>query len=146
MRFPARFAPFVTTLLLLPSAVGCSSPRPADAAAVRVPVRLKDFRVDVGRAVVGQGRVRFEVVNRGPTTHELDVVRTDLPENELPLDADRLTVVANDARLVHLGEAEGLDIDDHRTLTVDLAPGHYVLYCNMEGHYLARMHTSLEVR
>jgi uncharacterized cupredoxin-like copper-binding protein len=27
-----------------------------------------------------------------------------------------------------------------------LAPGHYVLFCNLEGHYLGGMNVSLEVR
>ena len=144
MRVRARIAPFVT-MLLFGGALGCTSPRPADTAA-RVRVRLRDFRIHIAQQVVGKGHVRFEVVNTGPTTHELNVVRTDLPEDGLPLDADGLTVVSKDARLVHLGEAEGLDIDDRRTLRLDLAPGHYVLYCNMEGHYLGRMHAPLEVR
>jgi uncharacterized cupredoxin-like copper-binding protein len=28
---------------------------------------------------------------------------------------------------------------------VRLPPGHYVLYCNMEGHYLAGMHAEVTV-
>ena len=31
-------------------------------------------------------------------------------------------------------------------LDVRLKPGRYVLFCNMEGHYMAGMHTVLVVR
>jgi uncharacterized cupredoxin-like copper-binding protein len=45
-----------------------------------------------------------------------------------------------------LDEAEGLDIGDRRTLALRLAAGNYVLYCNMEGHYLGGMHAAFTVR
>ena len=83
-----------------------------------------DEALDFAFAPIGAGPYKFK-----------NVVQTDLSSE-----------VKEDARLVHLGEAEGLDIDDRRTLRLDLAPGHYVLYCNMEGHYLGRMHAPLEVR
>ena len=36
----------------------------------------------------------------------------------------------------------------HRTedLTLDLKPGRYVLWCNLEGHYLGGMHETFDVR
>ena len=33
-----------------------------------------------------------------------------------------------------------------RLLGLGLTPGNYVLYCNLEGHYLGGMHASLAVR
>ena len=42
-------------------------------------------------------------------------------------------------------EDSELDIGVSRALVVDLPPGHYVLYCNLEGHYLGGMHASLVV-
>ena len=27
-----------------------------------------------------------------------------------------------------------------KTITIDLKPGHYVLFCNLPGHYAAGMH------
>ena len=46
----------------------------------------------------------------------------------------------------HLDELEGLDIGDRGTLRVHLTAGHYVLYCNMDGHYQAGMSTEFTVR
>jgi len=112
-----------------------------------VNVRLDDFHVrrDVA-AVVPAGTVSFLILNQGPTTHQLHVVRTDRAPDKLPLQRDGLTVNEDAPGLDHLGEAQGLDIDDRRTLVLRLAPGHYVMYCNLEGHYLGGMYAALTVR
>ena len=103
---------------------------------IPVNVRLEDFKVQQDAAVVPAGTVSFRIRNQGPTTHELIVVRTDRPPDKLPLQDDGLTV----------DEANGLDIDDRQTLDLRLAPGHYVMYCNLEGHYLGGMHAAFTVR
>ena len=92
------------------------------------------------------GLVRFRLGNNGPSTHEFVVVRTDRASDKLPLQRDGLTVDEEGPGVEHVDEAEGLDIADHRTLTLSLAPGHYVLFCNMEGHYLGGMHAAFAVR
>jgi uncharacterized cupredoxin-like copper-binding protein len=111
-----------------------------------VNVLLEDFRVRQGAAVVAPGTVSFRILNQGPTTHQLIVVRTDLDPDKLPLQRDGLTVNEDAPGIDLLDEVGGLDIDDRQTLVLELAPGHYVLYCNLEGHYLGGMHASLTVR
>jgi uncharacterized cupredoxin-like copper-binding protein len=106
---------------------------------------LEDFKVRQDAAVVPAGTVRFRILNQGPTTHELIVVRTDRAPDKLPLQRDGLTVNEEAPGIDLLDEAEGLDIDDHKTLVLDLAAGHYVMYCNLEGHYLGGMHAALTV-
>jgi hypothetical protein len=110
-----------------------------------VNVVLEDFHVRRDVAVVPTGTVRFRILNQGPTTHELNVIRTARAPDKLPLQPDGLTVNEDAPGLDHIDEAEGLDIGDRRTMTLDLAPGHYVLYCNMEGHYLGGMHAAFTV-
>jgi uncharacterized cupredoxin-like copper-binding protein len=110
-----------------------------------VNVLLEDFHVRQDAAVVAAGTVRFRILNQGPSTHELTIVRTSLAPDKLPLQRDGLTVNEDAPGLDHLDEAEGLDIGDRRTLVLRLAPGHYVLYCNMEGHYLGGMHAAFTV-
>jgi uncharacterized cupredoxin-like copper-binding protein len=95
---------------------------------------------------VPSGTVSFRILNQGPTTHQLIVVRTDLDPDKLPLQRDGLTVNEDAPGIDLLDEVGGLDIDDRQTLVLELAPGHYVLYCNLEGHYLGGMHASLTVR
>ena len=109
-------------------------------------VLLEDFKVREDAAVVPAGTVRFRIFNQGPTTHELSVIRTDRAPDKLPLQRDGLTVNEDAPGLDHLDEAEGLDIGDRRTLVLHLPAGNYVLYCNMEGHYLGGMHAAFTVR
>jgi uncharacterized cupredoxin-like copper-binding protein len=111
-----------------------------------VHLRLEDFKIGEDVAVVPAGTVSFRILNEGPTTHEVNVVRTDHAPGKLPLQSDGLTVNEDARGMEFLDDAEGLDIDDRETLTLDLAPGHYVLYCNLEGHYLGGMYAALTVR
>jgi uncharacterized cupredoxin-like copper-binding protein len=111
-----------------------------------VDVLLEDFKVRRDAAVVPAGTVSFRIVNEGPTTHEVIVVRTDRAPGKLPLQSDGLTVDEEGEGIDFLDEVEGLDIDDRETLDLNLAPGHYVLYCNLEGHYLGGMYAALTVR
>jgi uncharacterized cupredoxin-like copper-binding protein len=109
-------------------------------------VRLEDFKVRPDAAVVPAGTVSFRILNQGPTSHELIVVRTDRAPGKLPLQRDGLTVNEDAPGIEFLDEVGGLDIDDRQTLVLRLAPGHYVLYCNFEGHYLGGMYAALTVR
>jgi uncharacterized cupredoxin-like copper-binding protein len=111
-----------------------------------VDVLLEDFKVRQDPAVVPAGTVSFRIRNQGPTTHEVIVVRTDRAPDKLPLQRDGLTVNEDAPGIDLLDEVEGLDIDDRQTLVLDLAAGNYVLYCNLEGHYLGGMHEALTVR
>jgi uncharacterized cupredoxin-like copper-binding protein len=51
---------------------------------------------------------------------------------------------AIDRRLA--GQIPGAAPDSHRVLRLRLAPGRYVLFCNMAGHYLGGMQAQLVVR
>ena len=109
-------------------------------------VLLEDFKVRQDAAVVPAGTVSFRILNQGPTRHEFIVVRTDRAPEKLPLQRDGLTVNEDAPGIDLLDEVDGLDIDDRQTLVLDLAAGNYVLYCNLEGHYLGGMYAALTVR
>jgi uncharacterized cupredoxin-like copper-binding protein len=111
-----------------------------------VNVALGDFHLRRDVAVVPAGTVRFRILNEGPTTHEVSVIRTDRAPDKLPLQRDGLTINEDAPGMDFINEAEGIDIGDRRTLVLHLTPGNYVLYCNMEGHYLGGMHAALTVR
>ena len=111
-----------------------------------VNVLLEDFKVRRDAAIVPAGTVSLSIRNQGPTTHELIVVRTDRAPDKLPLQDDGLTVDEEAPGINLLDEAEGLDIDDRQTMVLDLAAGNYVMYCNLEGHYLGGMHAELTAR
>ena len=111
-----------------------------------VNVLLEDFKVEQDAAVVPAGAVSFRIRNQGPTSHEYIVVRTDRAPDKLPLQRDGLTVNEEGPGIDLIDEAQALDIADREILTLDLAPGPYVMYCNFEGHYLGGMHAALTVR
>ena len=111
-----------------------------------VNVLLKDFEVLPDAAVVPAGTVSLRIRNQGPTSHEFIVVRTEIAPDKLTLQDDGLTVDEEADGIELLDEAGGLDIDDRQTLVLDLAAGNYVMYCNLEGHYLGGMHAELTAR
>jgi uncharacterized cupredoxin-like copper-binding protein len=132
----------IASLMVVSACTGQSS-RPAGTV---VAVTISDFRFALSRVVLPGGTASFQVHSRGPSTHEFVVVRTSLPDDHLPLKADGLTVDEDSGQLGAVGEIGEIDIGDSPTLSLRLASGHYVLFCNLEGHYLGGMHVSLEVR
>jgi len=124
---------------------GCASARgerpPAASRTVRVDER--DFRIEAPRTLAA-GHVTLQVKNQGPSAHELLVVRA--PDDHLPLRRDGLTVDEDAVEPVTAGALEPGKPRSVRRLDLRLAPGHYVLFCNMSGHYLGGMYTELEVK
>jgi uncharacterized cupredoxin-like copper-binding protein len=105
-------------------------------------VKVRDFRIKAP-ARIAPGDVVFHVRNAGPDTHELILVRSD--GKQLPLRADDLTI---DEAALKPRTVSTLDDDlpgGIRDWKVQLAPGRYVLICNMSGHYLGGMHAQVVV-
>jgi uncharacterized cupredoxin-like copper-binding protein len=128
--------------LIALSACSSQAPRPVGAA---IPVTLEDYRILSSVKARPAGRVSFDVHNRGPSTHEFVVFRTDQPADQLPLATDGLTIDEDSSFLHHVGEFSQVDIGRSRTLTLWLPSGTYVLVCNLEGHYLGGMHLAITV-
>ncbi len=137
--------PLVAAAVLVVSlsggAASGAAPRPT-----RVDVRMKDFALHVSRKSAPAGRVVFRVHNAGPSTHEINIDRTDDPPRHLPLKGDGLTVEEDAPTLHRIDSIEQLNLGDTDDLEVSLEPGHYVLWCNLEGHYLGGMHVAFDVR
>jgi uncharacterized cupredoxin-like copper-binding protein len=109
----------------------------------QVSVVERDFRIKAP-AVVKAGDVRLDIRNAGPDTHELIVIRAG--RGPLPLRMDGLTVDEDALRSRTVGGIEPAKPGSSRSTDLHLAPGRYVLFCNMAGHYLGGMHTTLVVR
>ena len=107
-------------------------------------MRVEGARLrDQGPAGRPGGRRRLRVSNGGPDTHELILLRGGA---SLRLRPDNLTLDEDALEPRTVGTLE----DDHpgsqRAWHLRLAPGRYVLVCNMSGHYLGGMRTELIVR
>jgi hypothetical protein len=112
-------------------------------AATRViSVNERDFRITAPRHIAA-GTVELTVHNHGPDTHELIIVRTDA--SRLPLRSDGLTVNEELLQRRTALSLDGAPAGTTRHIRVHLAPGTYTLFCNMAGHYLGGMHTTLVV-
>jgi uncharacterized cupredoxin-like copper-binding protein len=108
-----------------------------------VGVTEKDFHI-TGPRQLPAGRFTLRVHNDGPDRHELIVARVG-GGAPLPLRRDGLTVDEQRIQAATLGTLEPGEPKSTRTLTVDLTPGRYVLFCNMYGHYSGGMHSVLVV-
>jgi uncharacterized cupredoxin-like copper-binding protein len=119
---------------------------PVAAASNRGPTTLRvverDFSIKAPKRVHA-GDVELVVHNKGPASHELIVVRD---RGGLPLRSDGLTVDEEALEKRETGTLEPDKVGATRKLDVHLAPGRYVLFCNMSGHYLGGMRTVLVVR
>jgi uncharacterized cupredoxin-like copper-binding protein len=93
---------------------------------------------------VKAGEVAFIVTNASKDTiHEMIVARIDDANTLLPyIDAENR--VDEDATK-HLGEVSELEPGASGSLTYNMKPGLYLLYCNIPGHYVAGMWTLFTV-
>jgi len=85
--------------------------------------------------------VTFHVKNAGTQVHEFVVVRTELAADKLPLASGAPEVNEEAAGLAVVDEVEDLAAGAAADLTVTLEAGHYVVICNVPGHYGLGMHT-----
>jgi uncharacterized cupredoxin-like copper-binding protein len=132
----------VAALGLLSSACSRSSPT-LPPSAHSVTATLRDFRISASATTVRSGIVVFHVHNDAPVTHEFVLVRTDDPATNLPLGIDGLSV--DEDAVQSVGEISEVAAGEITTLSVHLTPGHYVVFCNLEGHYLGGMRAGIEV-
>ena len=93
---------------------------------------------------VKAGDVTFEIVNESNNLeHEFLIYKTDMAADTMPMnqDGDRI----DEGKIPGFEEAGDLPEGGTKSWTTKLAPGHYMAFCNEQGHYLAGMHTMLTV-
>lgn len=106
---------------------------------------LKDYSITLGTSSANQGDVTFNLKNNGPSQHEFVVFKTDLDAAQLPYDKEKFAVTEDSSELTKVDEKEAIDPGKSTSLTVTLAPGHYVLICNIPTHYVQGMRTNFTV-
>jgi len=126
-----------------------SSPTEATAGgeATAVDVSLGDFFVIAEPASVPAGTVTFDVTNNTTECcigHEIVVMRTDLPLEDLPV-ASTGAVDETGEGIEVIGATAKISPGNTKELTVDLEAGRYGLVCNiyveeqLEAHYAKGM-------
>jgi uncharacterized cupredoxin-like copper-binding protein len=153
----SRLVALLITLALASVVGGCASgsisqsaaPPASGATPSTVDVKLQEWAVLPASPTVKAGSVTFKVANVGPDwNHELVVVKTDLALDALPTKAGGSFDEAGAGVTIN-GEADNVAVGGSASLTLDLAPGKYVLLCNIiediRIHYRLGMRTSFEV-
>ena len=100
--------------------------------------------ITVDQASIAAGKVTFNVTNDSKDIiHEMLVAPVSAGQVELPYDPTKNRVDEEGAK--YLGEVSELDPGQTGSLTVDLTPGTYVLFCNIPGHFIDGMWTLITV-
>jgi uncharacterized cupredoxin-like copper-binding protein len=115
--------------------MGSGSGQPASGATQQVSAQLGDYTVRPDVTSVPAGKVTFHATNVGQVPHELMIER-------MPIKMDAPGQPNEDA-------AQGM-IDDmgpgqSGSMTLNLKPGNYMLFCNVPGHYSMGQHTMFKV-
>ena len=138
-------APFTVS----PSAAGPVTVTLGDTRGVNAPMTITP-----ATTTATHGDVTFAVKNNGTIEHELVVLKTDVPYDQIPItDAGDppapVKVGANKLdEANNIGETgdPNLKPGDTRTFTIkDMAPGKYVLICNLADHYRLGMRAPFTV-
>jgi uncharacterized cupredoxin-like copper-binding protein len=122
---------------------GCGSSHPAGRGAQQVDVTERDFHI-TAPTTISAGEVVFQVHNAGPDEHEFIVMRGGA--SQLPVRSDGLTINEDSVKSRLVGELEPGAPGLTRDLHLKLAPGRYVFFCDMTGHFMGGMHTEVEVQ
>ena len=104
--------------------------------------------IDLSRPYATQGPVSFIVTNSGTETHEFVVLRTDSPAGSFPIVSfeGEPNRIDEDAKgVTNVGETGDMKPGTTKMLSLDLAPGHYAIVCNLPGHYAMGMHQDFNV-
>ena len=108
-----------------------------------VGVAYNGYSIETSRSAAQAGDVIFRIANlKGQVLHQLLIVQTDTPANQLPLGANGQV---DESALKLAGRVDQVDVGQLATLTAHLTPSHYVLLCNIVGHYQLGMHTDFTV-
>ncbi|KQV28078.1 copper resistance protein [Rhizobium sp. Root1203] len=96
------------------------------------------------QSTVKAGETTFTVHNDAMTEeHEMVLVKLKSADQKIPyIDAKQRI---DEKRLKSMGEVSELKPGADGTLKAKLAPGAYLLICNIKGHYEAGMHATLSV-
>ena len=114
-------------------------------ASTRMAVTLSEFSIMTERQDVPAGEVVFDVANTGEDAHELIVIKSDLDTNALPPSPSAKNEVDEAAIGEYVGGFEDVQSGMAASGSLTLAPGRYILLCNLSKHYANGMVATLQV-
>jgi uncharacterized cupredoxin-like copper-binding protein len=113
----------------------------SDAASKSSTVTLSEFKISPSPKSASAGKVTFNVKNSGDMEHEMVVIKTSTAASKLKVGSNnRISEKGS------VGEVEDLASGKSKKLTLNLKKGHYVLICNIPGHYKGGMRADFTVK
>jgi uncharacterized cupredoxin-like copper-binding protein len=110
-------------------------------------VKLADYSFTPSDPTVKAGKLTISAPNDGQIQHELVVLKTDQDAASLPQKGAEVDEDGLDAKGVkNEGEITDVAPGQSKSTTYDLKPGHYVMICNIPGHYAQGMYGTLTVK
>ena len=104
-------------------------------------VDLSEWAVKPSVTRLAAGTLRISATNTGARPHDLVVIKVDDPKAALPVKDDIVdetkVAIVDRFREFKSGEKEK---------SITLAPGEYILICNIAGHYEQGMTAAISVR
>ncbi|MBX0326489.1 cupredoxin domain-containing protein [Oscillochloris sp. ZM17-4] len=134
--------------LMVLAVAGCGGNASAGPVAPKestVNVELVSFSVTPDVTTVPAGKVTFRAKNVDVVTHEMLVVPIVNAAAALTMPYDKTISRIPEDKITSLGEIPEIDGGTSGEVTLDLAPGTYILFCNLVSHYESGMHTVLTV-
>jgi uncharacterized cupredoxin-like copper-binding protein len=128
----------IALALIVSGCAGTAEPAPAGA---QVVAELTDYKITLNQPTVKAGKIKIGVRNLATMEHSLEVLKTDLAPDKLPVDG----VSAKAKEDGKVGEIKSIPAGKSAAVTIDLVPGKYVFICNVAGHYQLGMHTGFAV-
>ena len=105
---------------------------------------LDSMRMDLSTKQISAGKETFNVTNTSQNlVHEFVVVKSDKPIESLLYNEDEKEIKEDALEVVN--EIEDIEPRKSGSLTVNLEPGSYILFCNKAGHFKAGMVNHLTV-
>jgi uncharacterized cupredoxin-like copper-binding protein len=119
---------------------GCTAAAETIPTDVDVAVHMQDYKVILSVPTAKAGTVKFGIKNEGNMEHSFELIRTDIPFDQLPTTGD---AKAKEDGLIK--QVKSLPVGKVSVVTADLAAGKYVIICNVAGHYQLGMRAAFTV-
>ncbi len=133
-----------------PAEVHIVSPTPDDSGTPvgpgEVHIALADdpaFAIAAEPDTTSAGSITFNVENVGTTLHNFRLVQTDLAPEGLPYNEEDFQV--DESQFDIIESVENFPAGETQTVTTELEPGAYVIFCNVAAHYEQGMHAAFTV-
>ena len=141
MSIPHRRVGLLGLLALLAAVVAAIAvATTSDAASKSTTVTLSEFKISASPKSVSAGKITFTAKNKGHMEHELVLIRTSTSASKLKISSNRVSEKGS------VGEIEDIAAGKSKKHTFNLKKGHYVLLCNIPGHYKGGMHADFTVK